>query len=173
MAAAIINHPDPLDWLDLVPVDEGQGGAEVRYTVNIAGPAIAGRDPQPYEGGIFTFTAAFPSTFPAAPPAFTICKRLWHPLVHWDTLQLCAAVVPELWPSYAPSKEALAALDDDTRKCEPMLAAFRLLRDLLAKVHENTDGVAVNSEAVAQIKADGGKPFDVKASETTRTYAMD
>ncbi len=176
MAITSLPEDQALDWLELSLPEEGSGiqNGELALKLIICGPSIEGREVQPYDGGMFYVKAAIPvSTWPKTPPSFEFTTRIYHPLVHWETQQLCKAVVPELWEGsgYMPTEASLAAMDPALRACEPLLSSFRLLRDLLAKVHQHENSTAVNNEAQELLKREGGKAFDETARKFTDSYA--
>jgi ubiquitin-protein ligase len=153
--------------------DQEAAAGDVVLNLTLEGPAIEGRAVQPYQDGMFYVSATFSlADWPTKPPALEFITKIWHPLVNYETQKLCSAAIPELWDTagYKPTQAYLEALPPEERAMEPMLSAFRLLRDLLLKVHERSDITAVNTEAMQQLAGDG-KAFDERAARVTADFA--
>lgn len=165
-----------LDWLSISNLEDLESGAgDPCLMLVIQGPAIEGREVQPYLNGTFYVKAVFPAaTWPQQPPSFEFTTKIWHPLVNPDTMQMCKEAIPELWleQGYKPTQEQMTAMQGtEEAKVQPMLSAFRLLHELLSKVHERKDMTAVNTEAMQQLKEKDGSAFDAKAHEITVKFA--
>ena len=154
-----------LDWLNVEEPEEDPKKPELLvYRASFAGPAIEGRAVQPYIDGVWHIEATF-GDFPNKPPTVVFRTKIFHPLVDLDSGKMCAEALPDIWPSFRPSQEALAALSEEQKKCEPLLSVYRMVHSTLQSVHAGGfDSVtAVNSEAHSLLGR-GGEEFDRKAA---------
>jgi len=161
-----------LDWLNVEEPEEDPKKPELLvYRASFAGPAIEGRAVQPYIDGVWHIEATF-GDFPNKPPTVVFRTKIFHPLVDLDSGKMCAEALPDIWPSFRPSQEALAALSEEQKKCEPLLSVYRMVHSTLQSVHAGgfESVTAVNAEAHSLLGR-GGEEFDRKAAETTIKYA--
>ncbi len=102
--------------------------------------------------------------FSGGVPAIEFTTRVWHPFVAFDTGKPCT----EYWDAYYTQRIPR----DASSTPKPSLINFaETLRSFFANVHTDLgDAVAVNVEAMAQIRA-GGVDFDARAAAETARYA--